>query len=73
VTLEETYRIIEGLIFAAPYPLTVKEISEITEIDEKIVQRLIEDVAARYENSDYAPLCGWRLSVRDSPGPERMG
>lgn len=57
MTLEETYRIIEGLIFAAPYPLTVKEISEITEIDEKIVQRLIEDVAARYENSGIMLRC----------------
>ncbi|HKM18300.1 MAG: SMC-Scp complex subunit ScpB [Firmicutes bacterium] len=53
MTLEESYRIIEGLIFAAPYPLTVKEISEITEIDEKIVQRLIEDIAAKYENRGF--------------------
>lgn len=57
MTLEESYKIIEGLIFAAPYPLTSKEISEITEIDEKIVQRLIEDIAARYEESGFMLRC----------------
>jgi len=53
VTLEESYRIIEGLIFAAPYPLTIKEISEIIAIDEKLTARLVEDIAEKYRNSGF--------------------
>ena len=55
MTLEESYKIIEALIFAAPYPLTIKEISDIIAIDEKIVARLIEDIADKYSG------CGFML------------
>ncbi|NMB38329.1 MAG: SMC-Scp complex subunit ScpB, partial [Firmicutes bacterium] len=48
MTLEESYRIIEGLIFAAPYPLTAKEIGEITGLEPEMVERLIHRIKEKY-------------------------
>jgi len=48
LTLEESYRIIEGLIFAAPYPLTAKEIGEITGLEPEMVERLIHRIKEKY-------------------------
>lgn len=50
MTLEESYRIIEGLIFAAPYPLTSKEIGEITGLESEMVERLIHRIRDKFSD-----------------------
>ncbi len=48
MTLEESYRIIEGLIFAAPYPLTIKEISDLVDLEPELVDRLIHKIRDKF-------------------------
>lgn len=51
MTLEESCKIIEGLLFAAPHPLTAEEIGKILEIDAKTVTRLIECIKDKLRDS----------------------
>ncbi len=51
MNLEECYKVVEGLIFAAPYPLSVEEISGIIEIDEETTTRLINKIKEKYSES----------------------
>jgi len=53
VTLEEARKIIEALIFAAPYPLSAKEISEIIELDLDTVNRIVALIKDRYQESGF--------------------
>ncbi len=49
--LEEAQKVIEGLIFAAPYPISSEELGTILEFEPIIVERLIERIREQFANS----------------------
>jgi len=51
LSLDEARRIIEALIFAAPHPITVLEISNILDLEQELVQRIIEMIKEQYAKS----------------------
>lgn len=51
MSLDEARKIIEALVFAAPHPIGVTEISKIMEIDAELIQRLIESIKEDYAKS----------------------
>ena len=48
MTISEAEKIIEGLIFAAEYPLTAQEIADIVELESSAVESIVESIRARY-------------------------
>lgn len=51
MTLEDSCKIIEGLLFAAPQPITLDEMSQVMELEPEVVARLLERVRERYNDS----------------------
>lgn len=50
MTLEESLKIIEGLLFAAPYPLSTEEIAKVIDMNPKIVGRLVQKLKEEYRD-----------------------
>lgn len=51
MTLAEAEIIIEGLIFASEWPLTIQEIANIVELDKTAIESVLENIRKRYKNS----------------------
>jgi len=78
MTLNEAEMVIEGLIFASSDPLSIREISSITQLEPAVVEGIVEKVRVRYMGRGFVLRCvggAYQFVTNDeiSPWIEKLG